>query len=752
VDSAGNVYVADTYNHTIRKITPAGSVTTLAGTAGSFGSADGTGSAARFYYPYAVAVDSVGNVYVADNGNDTIRKITPSGVVTTLAGTAGIYGSADGTGPAAMFDFPTSVAVDSAGNVYVADTVNETIRKITPTGIVTTLAGTAGTYGSADGTGPAAQFNDATAVAVDKAGNVYVADSGNNTIRKITPGGMVSTLAGTAGVFGSTDGTGPAAQFYNPSGVAVDSANNVYAADTGNNTIRKITPSGVVTTLAGVAGSFGSADGTGPAAQFDSPTGLAVNSAGMVYVADTDNDAIRTVTPGGVVATLAGAPSVFGSADGTGSAARFYNPSGVAVDSANNVYVADTFNQVIRKITPSGVVTTLAGTAGVTGSADGTGPAARFNYPAAVTVDSTGNLYVADTTNSTIRKITAGGVVTTLAGTAGVTGHANGTGSAAQFYYPFGVAVDSAGNVYVADNGNSTIRKITPGGVVTTLAGTAGSYGSADGTGPAAQFNYPQGVAVDSVGNVYVADTFNSEIRKITPGGVVTTLAGTAHSPGTADGTGPAARFNYPDGVTVDSAGNVYVADTINHTIREISPGGVVTTLAGTAGVAGSADGVGSAAGFNYPDGVAVDSVGNVYVADTGNSAIRKGVLAGLTTITWPQPSQITPGTALSATQLNATASAGGVNIPGTFTYTPAAGTVLNAGANQILSVTFTPANIVVYSPASTTTTITVASGSAAAASSSGGGAFSTWFLIALALLGLIRHTLWASQIRKGDF
>jgi hypothetical protein len=247
----------------------------------------------------------------------------------------------------------------------------------------------------------------------------------------------------------------------------------------------------------------------------------------------------------------------------------------VAVDSAGNGYVADT---LIRKVTPSGVVTTLAGAAGGSGSANGTGSAARFNKPCAAAVDGAGNVYVADMCNDTIRKVTPGGVVTTLAGLAGSDGSADGTGSDARFYYPRGVAVDSAGNVYVADNYNDTIRKVTPGGVVTTLAGLAGSGGSADGTGSDARFFYPYGVAVDSAGNVYVTDARNCAIRKLTPGGVVTTLAGATGYiamgqgvqiyGGNVHGTGSAARFSDPCGVAVDSAGNLYVADSANSNIR----------------------------------------------------------------------------------------------------------------------------------------------------------------------------------------
>ena len=498
------------------------------------GDTDGPGSPAspaRFSMPHAGAVDSAGYVYVADSGNHTIRKVTPGGVVTTLAGMAGSSGSADGAGGDARFYYPYGVAVDSAGNVYVADSGNHTIRKVTPGGVVTTLAGMARSAGSADGTGNAARFYCPYGVAVDSAGNVYVGDYNNHTIRKVTSGGVVTTLAGLAGSSGSADGTGSAARFHGPWGVAVDSAGNVYVTDTYNLTIRKVTSSGVVTTLAGLAGSRGSADGTGSAARFNGAYGVAVDSAGTVYVADTGNQTIRKVTPGGVVTTLAGLAGSGGSADGTGSVARFTTPQGVAVDSAGNVYVADSGNHTIRKVTSGGVVTTLAGLAGSQGntdglgSVDGPGSLARFYRPRGVAVDSAGNVYVADSYNHTIRKVTPGGVVTTLAGLAGSSGSADGTGSAARFYLPYGVAVDSAGNVYVADTGNSTIRKVTPGGVVTTLAGLAGSSGSADGTGSAARFTGPYGVAADSAGNVYVADVRHT-IRKVTPGGVVTTLAG----------------------------------------------------------------------------------------------------------------------------------------------------------------------------------------------------------------------------------
>ena len=556
-DSAGNVYVADSLNHTIRKITPAGVVTTLAGTARVAGSTDATGAAARFNRPVGVATDSTGNVYVAEFSNHTIRKITPTGAVTTLAGTAGVFGSTDATGAAASFRGPFGVATDSAGNVYVADFGNHTIRKITPTGAVTTLAGTAGATGSTDATGAAARFNGPASVATDGSGNVYVAEFSNRTVRKITPAGVVTTLAGTAGLTGSTDATGAAARFNFPQGVATDSAGNVYVADSGNSTLRKITSAGLVTTLAGTAGVLGSTDAAGAAASFRGPTGVATDSAGNVYVADSSNNTLRKITPAGLVTTFAGTAGAFGSTDATGAAARFNGPAGAAADSAGNVYVADQQNHTLRKITPAGVVTTLAGTAGVTGSTDATGAAARFSSPLGVATDSAGNVYVGDTNNNTVRKITPAGVVTTLAGTAGVTGSTDATGAAASFFAPLGVATDSAGNVYVADLGNHTLRKITPAGVVTTLAGTAGAFGSTDATGAAARFDGPFGVATDSAGNVYVADSGNSTLRKITPAGAVSTLAGVAGQTGFAPGALPGLLGN-PSGVAV-SGTSLYI-------------------------------------------------------------------------------------------------------------------------------------------------------------------------------------------------
>ena len=311
------------------------------------GSVDGTGSAARIYAPAGLAVDGSGTIYLAESGGSLIRKITNGGVVTTLAGSLQGYGSADGVGTAASFYYPWGIAVDTAGNLYVADSGNDTIRKITPAGVVSTLAGTAKAAGRVDGAGSAARFDGPTGITVDALGNVYVCDSQNNAIRKVTSAGVVSTIAGFTGTQGSADGAANAASFYDPIGIAVDSSGNLFIGDAGNGTIRKITPSGVVSTLAGSVGLYGSTDGAGSNARFRDPDALAVDAADNIYVTDSGNETIRKITSGGVVTTIGGIAGTSGYASGSGSAALFQTPIGIAVDSAGNVYVSTYYGNVI---------------------------------------------------------------------------------------------------------------------------------------------------------------------------------------------------------------------------------------------------------------------------------------------------------------------------------------------------------------------------------------------------------------------
>jgi len=620
----GNFVIADFDNHSIRLMTPAGSVTTIAGIPGSSGSADGPGLSAQFNYPDSVAVDSAGITYVADAENHTIRKIGLDGVVATLAGSPGMAGAVDGVGSAARFNEPYGITLDSTGNVYVAEWQNSAIRKVAPDGTVSTVAGLMGVTGTTDATGTSARFAHCEGVTIDPAtGTLYVADTYNHTIRQIASSGTVTTLAGTPGVSGTGDGVGSGAQFYHPDNLLWDPVSgSLYVADSWNFTIRRVMPDGTVTTLAGCPGKAGVADGVGSTARFGKPIGLALDPAGTLYITDYSGCTIRRMTSDGTVTTVAG------ETEGMGEIAlSLANPRGVAVDAGGNVYIADTDNQVIEKVTSAGAGKVLAGNFGNAGSLNGTGTAARFNGPQGVAVDQNGNVYVADSSSSTIRKITQAGAVTTLAGKANNPGHAEGLGAAARFGWAAGLVADSAGNIYVADGGNMEIRKITPAGLVSTLAGSWTTSGTSDGTGSAASFAYPNGIAIDSAGNLYVADSPNHTIRKVTLSGVVTTIAGTPGVSGTDDGPVATALFNGPTGVAVDANGNIYVADRDNQAIRKISTAGMVSTIGGTPGTLGCDIGIGGAALFSEPFGIAVGPQGNVYVADTQNGRVAVGSL-----------------------------------------------------------------------------------------------------------------------------
>ncbi len=607
-DGAGNLYVADTYNNTIRKIViSTGDVTTLAGNGqDSHGSADGTGEAARFYLPSGITTDGT-NLYVADTWNCKIRKIVIStGVVTTLAGRSCSYYPqyAEGVGTEASFYYPSGITTDGT-NLYVTDTSNNRIRKIViSTGEVTTLAGT-GLPGSVDGEGTTASFNYPSGITTDGA-NLYVADTLNNAIRKIVIStGVVTALAGG---YGFANGTGTAARFARPEGIATDGT-NLYVADTLNNAIRKIVVStGEVTTLAGAPGYvseyYSFADGTGTAARFTHPRGITTDGQNL-YVADTENNTIRLIViSSGVVTTPVGAPPFM---DGTGAAARFFRPYAITTD-GTNLYVADTENDTIRKIVIStGKVTTLAGSIQTPhGFTDGTGTSASFSLPRGITTDGV-NLYIADGGSNRIRKIViATGEATTLL----------------VISEPFGITTDGT-NLYIASYRNCIISKVVIStGIVTTVAGAVNTEGFADGIGSNARFYSLTGIANDGT-NLYVTDLH--KIRKIVLStGEVTTLAGSpVQVPGSADGIGTEARFDSPYGITTDGI-NLYVADTGNSTIRKIVIStGKVTTLAGSADIVGFADGTGVAARFAGPSGITTDGT-NLYVSDIFNNTIRK--------------------------------------------------------------------------------------------------------------------------------
>ncbi|MDB6092488.1 MAG: repeat containing protein, partial [Verrucomicrobia bacterium] len=594
---------------------------TYAGADGSVGSADGAGQAARFNSPARVAVGPDGNIYVADYANGTIRKITPAGVVSTFVGVVGEPDHIDGPRETARI-FPDGLAFGPDGTLYVAESSFQTIRKVTPAGYVTTFAGADRQIGSADGPGASARFYFPSAITIDGSGNLYVAELLNATIRKITPAGIVSTVAGRAGVQGVADGLGTAATFSYPNGIAATADGTLYVGDFVNGSIRKITPAGVVSTFAGLSVPFGSEnyDGLGTAARFAGLLGLQMDASGNLFVTEI-YDLIRKITPAGEVTTIAGKFGADGGDDGTAFNARFCQPSDVAIDPSGNLYIADRKNNSIRKMMPSGVVSTLAGKSMV-GGTDGALADARFADVRGIEFDSAGNLILANTSGYTVRKISAGGQVSTIAGQAGEYGYTDGPNGVSRLFDPADVATAPGNIVYIAERFAHTIRKIDAAGNVVPFAGNFLTAGYTNGPAGTALFNLPISIASDPAGNVYVVESQSCAIRKIAPDGTTSTFAGSITEAGSADGVGTAARFMRPTAVTVGSDGSIYVADGGAFTVRKITASGVVSTVAGVPGQAGHVDRPGVHARFNGPNDVAVDDNGNIFVLDS--NVIRK--------------------------------------------------------------------------------------------------------------------------------
>jgi len=623
VDGAGNVLFTDRHQAVLRLDAKTGILTLVAGNgAPGFSGDNGPATSAQLNNPRGVAADSAGNLYIADTGNQRVRKVS-NGVITTVAGNGtGGYSGDNGPATSAELSIPNGVAVDAAGDLYIADTGSHHVRKVS-NGVITTVAGNR-VYGYGGDNGPATSAQlFTTGVAVDSNSNLYIADEYNNRIRRVT-NGVITTVAGN-GTQGFSGDNGPAtsAQLTEPCGVAVDAAGDLYIADTLNFRIRKVT-NGVITTVAG-GGSVEGDNGPATSAQLQEAFGVAVDAAGKLYIAAYN--AIRKVT-NGVITTAAGGGSEVGD-NGPATSAQLWSPSGVAADSTGDVYIADMYNNLIRKVS-NGVITTVAGN-GTGGYSGDNGPptSASLSSPQSIAVDAAGSLYVADTGNQRIRKV-SNGVITTVAGngTFAFSGD-NGPATSAQLAWPYGIAVDSAGNLYIADASNNRIRKVS-NGIITTVAGS-GTYGYSGDNGPAtsAQLDGPTGVAVDSAGNLYIADQGNNCIRRVS-NGRITTVAGNG-TQGYRGDNGPAINAELDDlwSVAVDSAGNLFIADSFNERIRKVS-NGVITTVAGggSTGPSGGGsysgdDGPATGAQLNYPNGVFVDSAGNLFIADTWNDRIR---------------------------------------------------------------------------------------------------------------------------------
>ena len=634
VDGHGNLYIADTENHRVRRIdAESGIIVTIAGSGEEgYGGDEGPATEAKLNWPTGVAVDDSGNVYIADRNNERVRRVDADGIITTFAGTGEWgYDSDEDGGPAtqALLNWPADVALDTNGDLYIADEYNNRIRKVDAEGIITTVAGmkrptlevgeeedeetdeNVGDHGPAT----SALLNRPTGVALDKEGNLYIADRNNHRVRKVNAEGIITTIAGMADEgFSGDEGPATSAQLDSPSGVAVDEGGYIFIADTGNNRIRQIGPDGLITTLAG--GEDGD-DGSDTGGQLAAPRDVALDSDGNLYVTDSGNHQIHAISDTGMATRVAG---IEGLGDGgPATEARLLEPTGLALVDGT-IYITDTGNNRIRQVDADGIITTFAGS-GERGDAGDDGPAleAQFNGPSLIAVDAEGNVYISDRLNHRVRKVDTNGIITNVAGS-GERGPFEdqtaigdgGPATEARLILPTGLALDAAGNLYITDPGNHRIRKVDTQGRITTLAGSGErSFSGDEGPAEEAQLTTPVGFEIDADGNFYVADFAwpRNRIRKIDTSGIITTIAETA-------------SFG---GLTVDLEGNVYIVESTVGRILKLTPEGALTIIAGSNQPGFSGDGgPATQAQLDQPKGIEVDANGNVYFADSENNRIRK--------------------------------------------------------------------------------------------------------------------------------
>jgi len=643
VDAGGNVYITESDRSWIRKVAPDGVISTLAG-AGAESGDGGPASDARLSVPVGIAADARGNIYFAELNSCRVRLITPDGVISTVAGN-GICGFSGDQGPArdAQLSKPRGVALDAEGNLLIADTGNCRLRKVTTDGTIVTVAGS-GDPGYAGDGGPAlsARLNYPFRAAVDSGGNIFIADTSNNRIRRVDKDGIIETVAGSGKAGFKGDG-GPAAvaELNDPSSVAIDPDGDLWIADTLNHCIRRVGKDGIIETVAGTGKAGFAGDGGPPVgALLSYPYDVTADAAGNVYVADGGNGIVRLISmTSRSISTVAGIPKgVWAGEGGPATQAALYRPYGICVDAARNLYISDTRAQQVRKVTPQGTITTVAGT-GIFGFSGDGGPArnAQLGYPLGLAKDAAGNLYIGDSQNGRVRKVDTRGIITTVAGGGNVDRYgydppgtnpyypgATVPATGAKLGWVYSIVVDGLRNVYLSDG---HILKITPAGMLSAYAGHVGSsqYNPDDRKARGAGL-WARQLALDKSGNLYFADVTNHRIRKISPEGFITTVAGTGNAGFSGDG-GPAieADLNAPAGVAIDAEGNLYIADGDNYRIRKVSPSGGIVTIAGNgrAGLTGDG-GPATAAELNTQAMIAVDSAGNVYVADELHDRIRK--------------------------------------------------------------------------------------------------------------------------------
>ena len=648
VDASGNYFIADTSNHRVRKVTTNGIISTVAGTGLQGYSGDGGPAVnAALNMPYGVALDPFGNLLIADTFNNRVRQVGTNGIITTLAGTGTNGYSGDGVAATnAALAWPSSVVEDSAGNLFIADNINCRIREVATNGIITTVAGN----GKAGHTGDGGAATNAELSYFPPGWPWTPPAIFSSRIRPIAASARwdqrhhLHHCGGPWATFSGDGNAATSAAVNNPSGVTVDAAGDLFIADKSNNRIRMIDTNGIITTIAGNGTNGYSGDGGAATnASLDWPYSVSLDAAGNVFIAADYNTVIRKVSTNGIISTVAGNGYISFSGDsGAATNAAINGPEAVAVDASGAIYIADFQNDRIRKVSTNGIITTAAGNGYVGFSGDDVAATnGGLNYPFAVAVDNAGNFFISDYFNNRIRKVAADGIITTVAGSGkdNSNGEGNFTGDGgpatnALLYYPSSVVPDAAGNLFLSDSENGRVREVGTNGIIMTVAGNGAFTYSGDGVAATnTALNAPLGLAVDASDNLYIADSGNNRIREVGTNGIISTVAGNATNGYSGDGGAATnAELNNPAGVALDPVGNLFIVDRLNNRIREIATDGLITTAAGNGTAAFSGDGgAATNACVNEPSGMAVDSSGDLFIADTGNNRIREVINPGPT-------------------------------------------------------------------------------------------------------------------------
>ena len=629
IDGIGNLYIVDGSNR-IRKIDRNGIISTFAGNGSSFYNGS-TGTATKMSInPSGIAIDTIGNVYIADSYNNRIRKISKIGILTTIAGDSiQGYSGDGGLAIAASLSHPSGVAVDNIGNVYIADYGNNRIRKVDTNHIISTVAGNGiSTYNGDGGKAIIASLNP-IGISLDIVGNLYISDYSNNRIRKVDVNGIITTIAGGFGNGFSGDGIlATSATLWNPKGITLDTAGNLFIADQNNNRIRKVNTKGIITTIAGGGYNLLGDGGKATSVTLTQPSNVFVDYFGNIYISE-NNYRLRKVDVKGIITTIAGNGKLNFRGDGGQAIDASMSPMGVTVDKLGNLYISDYGNNRIRKVGLNGIINTIAGDSLQGYSGDGIKATLSSLYtPSKTALDNKGNLYICDENNNRIRKVDTNGIITTFAGnnSQGYSGD-GALANQAQINTPFGVATDNMGNIYIAEYGSNVIRKVDTTGIISTIVGNGNrGYSGDGGLAILATLNQPYDVTVDTIGNLYLIDQGNNVIRKVDKYGIISTVAGTGgRGYGGDEDSAINANLNAPRGIAIDRIGNLYISDNGNQRIRMVNPKGIISTIVGNGTFGYNGDGgLASEATLDGTSGISVDFVGNLYIAESGGGRIRK--------------------------------------------------------------------------------------------------------------------------------